>query len=172
MATVTLTASGTGQKKGAGLIVSFNIGGGSIPAGSTINGITLKLRIARSSTGPSASEILVNVVDDVNDSSTVSTTNATSATLPPTFPTFNIIAFGSDSELFGLSTWTPGSFEGLGFEVRITHNGSTGILYWEPIGTEAIIDFTPLEIPRYNNAANNIHLQSGNINISSGNISI
>ena len=170
MATVTLTTSPVGLKEGAGGTISFNIGGASIPDGSTINGILLKPTLARSSTGPTTSEILVNVVDDVNDSSTASTTNATSATLPSTIPSFNNPIFGSSSELFGLSTWTASSFAGSGFEVRITHNGSAGVLYFEGAGTEAIIDFTAPIIPRYDNSINRINITGGSIKLTSGNI--
>ena len=172
MATVTLTTSGAGLKKAAGQIISFNIGGASIPDGSTINGITVKPTLARSSTGPTASEILLNVVDDVNDSSTASTTNATSATTPSTFPSFNNPIFGSDDELYGLSTWTANSFAGSGFEVRILHNGSSGILYWEPTGTEVIVDFTEPVIPTYNTTTSRVNITEGSINLLSGNIKI
>lgn len=172
MATVTLTTSGAGLKKAAGQIISFNIGGASIPDGSTINGITVKPTLARSSTGPTASEILLNVVDDVNDSSTASTVNKTSSTTPSTFPSFNNPVFGSDDELYGLSTWTANSFAGSGFEVRILHNGSSGILYWEPTGTEVIVDFTAPIIPRYDNSINRVMISKGRVTIKSGQVSI
>ena len=130
MATVTLTTSGAGLKKAAGQIISFNIGGASIPDGSTINGITVKPTLARSSTGPTA------------------------------------------SELYGLSTWTANSFAGSGFEVRILHNGSSGILYWEPTGTEVIVDFTAPIIPRYDNSINRVMISKGRVTIKSGQVSI
>ena len=143
MSTVILTVSiGGAEKVASGQTISFNMGGASIPAGSVINGIILKPTLARSSTGPTASEIILNVTDVRNDPSTTSTVNKVSSTIPASYPSFNNPVFGSNDELYGLSTWNANSFTSTGFIVHLRHIGSTGLFYWEATGTEATIKLT------------------------------
>ena len=166
MSTVTLTVSTGGASKVApGQTISFNIGGASISAGSVINGIILKPTLARSPTGPTASEIILNVTDTRNDASTTSTINKVSSTTPAPYPSFNNPIFGSDNELYGLSTWNANSFTSSGFTVHLRHVGSTGLFYWEATGTEAIIHFSDPE-------GGNIKLTTGNIKLTAGKITL
>jgi len=173
MPSITYSINASGQKAGAGGNITYTIGGGSVPAGATIDGIVLDLNLAVRPGGPSVSEVLCNVIDQVNHPG-VSTVNRTSSTGPFTaFPTFQSETFGGSTDLFGLSTWTPNSFAA-GIGIVLTHNGSSDVLYIEST-QQVTVHYTAAPVilpPTYDKNVNNIHITSGNINVTSGNIFI
>tara|TARA_Y100000592_G_C5378276_1_gene272093 strand:+ start:290 stop:808 length:519 start_codon:yes stop_codon:yes gene_type:complete len=172
MATKTYTSS-TGQKRGAGGTITFTIDGDAsdpIPLDATINGIVLNLGIAISlGTGPAVSEVLCNVQDDHNGGS-FSTVNRTSSTGPfANFPSVATETFGSSTDLFGLTSWTASSFNSNStaetFTVRLTHNGSSGVLYAD--GNQSVtVHFTEAV------AAGTVTLTSGTVTLTSGMITL
>jgi hypothetical protein len=172
--TYSATSVPAGGKGGNGATLTFRIPGGSIPVGATIDGIILGLSIAVQGGVPAVSDVLCNVQDTINDSSTNSTVNRTSTTGPfVNYPSNAVETFGASDDLFGLSTWTPGSFAGSGFTVLLTNNGSAGgVLYFE--GTHQItVHYTGGYVAtQYDKSTNLVNITSGNINISSGNIFI
>ena len=171
MATVTIFNSAGGIKEGPGDSIAVDFGGASIPAGSTIDGITVNVNIAANTS--TVGEVIVNVIDTQNGGS-VTTVDRTSSTFPFTVaPTYSIETFGGSSDLFGVSTFTPSSFAGGGIRVVITNNTSDTLFYvGDGTDSNIVVTFTAPVAALYDTTVNNILLHSGNINISSGNISI
>ena len=172
MATKTYTNS-VGSKTGAGGTIQFTINGDAsdpIPLDATIDGIVLNLRIAVRPGGPAVSEVLCNVQDDHNGGS-FSTVNRTSSTGPfVAFPSAAVETFGGSTDLFGLTSWTAESFNNNAtaatFTVRLTHNGSSDVLYAD--GTQSVtIHFTEAAA-----AAGTVTLTSGTVTLTSGMVTL
>ena len=164
MATVTITNSEGGKKENPGSSITADFGGASIPDGSTINGITINLLLA--GVVSSVGDIIVNVIDTQNGGS-VSTVNKTASTFPYSlFPTFTVETFGSSSELFGITTFTPSSVAGGGIRVVITNNTSN-TLFYEGDGNNSniVVTFSDPE-------GGNIKLTTGNIKLTTGKITL
>ena len=160
------------RKTGPGFNLEFTIDGDAsdpIPLDATIDGIVLSLSLARSSTGPTASEIVCNVQDDHNGGS-FSTVNVLTTTGPiSTYPAFAAETFGGSSYLFGLTSWTAASFNNNStaetFTVRLTHNGSSGVFY--TMGTQQItIHYTEAPLP------DPFTLMSGKLELTSGKLEL
>lgn len=171
MATVTIFNSQGGIKEGPGDTIFVDFGGASIPAGSTIDGITVNVNIAANTT--TVGDVVVNVIDTQNGGS-ISTVDRTSSTFPFTAaPTFSIETFGGSSDLFGISTFDASSFSGAGIRVGITNNTSD-TLFFEGDGTDSniVVNFTAPIIPRYDNSVNRVMISKGRVTIKSGQVSI
>ena len=171
MATVTIFNSAGDIKEGPGDSISVDFGGASIQDGSTINGITVNLAIAASTS--TVGDIIVNVIDSQNGGS-VTSVNRTSSTFPFTvFPTISVETFGGSSDLFGESTFTPSSFASTGIRVVITNNSSNTLFYnGDGTNSNIVVTFTEPEVPTYNNNVNRVNVTGGNIKLTSGNIRI
>ena len=104
MATVTLTTSPVGLKEGAGGTISFNIGGASIPDGSTINGVKLRVRV-RKVAGIWADTKISSVVVSLDGASGTFSSNIGEESLSTTVTDE---FFGGETEDWGLdwSDWT------------------------------------------------------------------
>ena len=171
MATVTIFNAAGGIKEGPGASITVDFGGASIPAGSTINGITVNVALAANTS--TVGDIIVNVIDTQNGGS-VTSVNRTSSTFPfSLFPTHTIETFGGSSDLFGESTFTPGSFAGGGIRVVITNN-SSNTLFYTGDGTDSniVVTFTEPIVHRYDTTINRINVTGGSIKLTSGNVRI